>query len=118
MSLEQNKEFVRQQFEEFVNRKNLQIADRNFAPEYQEHGSDAPADYPPDMKGPNAIWLRLSNGFRTSRSQSRILLRRATKLWSGTPGAPPTKPRANGSNLEESSSGELLMVSWSSAGRI
>ncbi len=33
MSSEQNKQFVRQHFEEFVNRENLDIAERNFAPE-------------------------------------------------------------------------------------
>jgi predicted SnoaL-like aldol condensation-catalyzing enzyme len=52
MSIEQNKEFVRRHFEEFVNRKNLDIANRNFAPEYQEHGTDAPPDYPPGPEGP------------------------------------------------------------------
>ena len=52
MSAEANKEFVRNHFEEFVNRKNLDIADKNFAVEYQEHGSDAPADYPPGPAGP------------------------------------------------------------------
>ena len=52
MSTEQNKEFVRNHFEEFVNRKNLDIADRNIAPEYQEHGTDAPPDYPPGPEGP------------------------------------------------------------------
>ena len=52
MSTEANKEFVRNHFEEFVNRKNLEIADKNFAPEYQEHGADAPPDCPPGPAGP------------------------------------------------------------------
>jgi predicted SnoaL-like aldol condensation-catalyzing enzyme len=52
VSAEANKQFVRNHFEEFVNRKNLDIADKNFAPEYQEHGSDVPADYPPGPAGP------------------------------------------------------------------
>jgi predicted SnoaL-like aldol condensation-catalyzing enzyme len=52
MDVEKNKEFVRNHFEEFVNRKNLDIADRNFAPEYKEHGTDAPPDYPPGAEGP------------------------------------------------------------------
>lgn len=52
MSTEENKNFVRNHFEEFVNRKNLAIAERNFAPEYQEHGSDAPSDSPPGPEGP------------------------------------------------------------------
>jgi len=36
------KEFVRNHWEELVNRKNLNIADVNFAPEYEEHGADVP----------------------------------------------------------------------------
>ena len=52
MSAEANKQFVRNHFEEFVNRKNLDIADKNFAPEYQEHGSDAPSDCPAGPAGP------------------------------------------------------------------
>jgi predicted SnoaL-like aldol condensation-catalyzing enzyme len=36
------KEFVRNHFEEFVNRKNLNIADVNFAPEFVDHGADVP----------------------------------------------------------------------------
>jgi predicted SnoaL-like aldol condensation-catalyzing enzyme len=52
MNAEANKEFVRNHFEEFVNRKNLDIAEKNFAPEYQEHGSDAPPGQPPGPAGP------------------------------------------------------------------
>jgi len=36
------KQFVRDHFEEFINRKNLDIADVNFAPEFVEHGTDLP----------------------------------------------------------------------------
>ena len=36
------KAFVRNHFEEFVNRKNLNIADANFAPQFLDHGSDVP----------------------------------------------------------------------------
>jgi predicted SnoaL-like aldol condensation-catalyzing enzyme len=49
---EENKKFVREHFEEFVNRKNLEIADRNFAPEYQEHGTDAAPNSAPGPEGP------------------------------------------------------------------
>lgn len=52
MNTEANKSFVQNHFEEFVNRKNLDIADRNFASEYQEHGSDAPPNSPPGPAGP------------------------------------------------------------------
>jgi predicted SnoaL-like aldol condensation-catalyzing enzyme len=45
------KEFVRNHFEEFVNRKNLSIADRNFAPEFVDHGSDVPPGLPSGPAG-------------------------------------------------------------------
>jgi predicted SnoaL-like aldol condensation-catalyzing enzyme len=38
--------FVRNHFEEFVNRKNLNIADVNFAPEFVDHGTDVPPGLP------------------------------------------------------------------------
>ena len=43
--------FVRNHFEEFVNRKNLDIADVNFAPEFIDHGTDAPAGLPSGPAG-------------------------------------------------------------------
>jgi hypothetical protein len=46
------KEFVRNHFEEFVNRRNLNIGQINFAPEFVDHGADVPPGLPP---GP-VIW--------------------------------------------------------------
>jgi predicted SnoaL-like aldol condensation-catalyzing enzyme len=43
------REFVRNHFEEFVNRKNLNIGNVNFAPEFVDHGSDVP---PGTLPGP------------------------------------------------------------------
>jgi predicted SnoaL-like aldol condensation-catalyzing enzyme len=48
---EEMKVFVRNHFEEFVNRKNLDIADVNFAPEFVDHGADVPAGLPPGPAG-------------------------------------------------------------------
>jgi hypothetical protein len=45
------KEFVRNHFEEFVNRKNLKIGEVNFAPEFVDHGADAPPGLPPGPAG-------------------------------------------------------------------
>jgi len=45
------KEFVRNHFEEFVNRKNIGIGDLKFAPEFVGHGSDVPAGTPPGPEG-------------------------------------------------------------------
>jgi predicted SnoaL-like aldol condensation-catalyzing enzyme len=43
------REFVRNHFEEFVNRKKLNIGNVNFAPEFVDHGSDVP---PGTLPGP------------------------------------------------------------------
>lgn len=45
------KEFVRNHWEELINRKNLNVADVNFAPEYEEHGADVPPGVPPGPAG-------------------------------------------------------------------
>lgn len=46
--------FVRDHFDEFVNRKNLDIADVNFAPEFVDHGTDVPPGMPPGPAGAKA----------------------------------------------------------------
>ncbi len=51
MTFEEMKQFVRSHFEEFVNRKNLDIADVNFAPEFVDHGADVPPGTPPGPAG-------------------------------------------------------------------
>ena len=43
------REFVRNHFEEFVNRKNLDIGKVNFAPKFVDHGTDVP---PGTLPGP------------------------------------------------------------------
>lgn len=47
MTLSEAKDFVRRHFEDFVNRKRLEVADVNFAPEFVDHGSDVPPNTPP-----------------------------------------------------------------------
>ncbi len=46
------KAFVRDHFEEFMNRRNLSIGDVNFAPEFIDHGADLPAGTPAGPAGP------------------------------------------------------------------
>ena len=48
------KEFIRNHFEEFVNRKNLAIGEVNFAPGFVDHG----ADVPPGPAGRYSTWGR------------------------------------------------------------
>jgi predicted SnoaL-like aldol condensation-catalyzing enzyme len=45
------KEFIRNHFEEFVNRKNLRIGELNFAPCFVDHGADVPPGLPPGPAG-------------------------------------------------------------------
>jgi predicted SnoaL-like aldol condensation-catalyzing enzyme len=45
------REFIRNHFEEFVNRKNLAIGNVNFAPEFVDHGTDVPPGLPPGPAG-------------------------------------------------------------------
>lgn len=45
------REFVRNHFEEFVNRKNLEIGKTNFAREFVDHGADVPPGTPPGPEG-------------------------------------------------------------------
>jgi predicted SnoaL-like aldol condensation-catalyzing enzyme len=53
-TLPEMKDFVRKHFNEFVNLKNLDIADVNFAPEFVDHGSDVPKGLPPGPAGAKA----------------------------------------------------------------
>ncbi len=45
------KEFIRNHFEEFVNRKNVGIGEVNFAPGFVDHGADVPPGLPPGPAG-------------------------------------------------------------------
>jgi predicted SnoaL-like aldol condensation-catalyzing enzyme len=51
MTHSQMKQFVREHFEDFINRKNLDIVEINFAPEFVEHGNDLPPGLPRDRAG-------------------------------------------------------------------
>jgi predicted SnoaL-like aldol condensation-catalyzing enzyme len=50
-TLEEAKAFVRDHFEQFVNRKNVAIGAVNFAPEFTDHGADVPPGTPPGPAG-------------------------------------------------------------------
>src|SRR5260221_6319800 len=63
MSSEENKAFVRRHFEEFVNQKNLDIADRNFAADYREHGSDSPPNSALGPLGPKTYLAAAFNRY-------------------------------------------------------
>ena len=47
----QAREFVRNHFEEFVNKKNVQIGNMNFAADFVDHVADVPPGMPPGPEG-------------------------------------------------------------------
>ena len=51
MTHSESREFIRNHFEEFVNRKNVQIGNVNFAPHFVDHGADVPPGTPPGPAG-------------------------------------------------------------------
>ncbi len=62
------KEFIRNHFEEFVNRKNLPIGEVNFAPGFVDHGADVPPGLPP---GPAGAILRAQESSRPAGKHRR-----------------------------------------------
>ena len=51
MTLAEAREFIRNHFEEFVNRKNVRIGNVNFATDFVDHGADVPPGMPPGPAG-------------------------------------------------------------------
>jgi predicted SnoaL-like aldol condensation-catalyzing enzyme len=51
MTQAEMKEFIRNHFEEFVNRKNLRIGEVNFALDFVDHGADVPPGLAPGPAG-------------------------------------------------------------------
>jgi predicted ester cyclase len=51
MSHSESREFIRNHFEEFVNRKNVDIGNVNFAADFVDHGADVPPGTPPGPAG-------------------------------------------------------------------
>jgi predicted ester cyclase len=45
------REFIRNHFEEFVNKKNVQVGNLNFATDFVDHGADVPPGMPPGPAG-------------------------------------------------------------------
>jgi predicted ester cyclase len=51
MTHAESREFIRNHFEEFVNRKNVDIGNVNFAPNFVDHGADVPPGTPQGPSG-------------------------------------------------------------------
>jgi hypothetical protein len=51
MTHREAREFIRKHFEEFVNKKNVQVGNLNFAADFVDHGADVPPGMPPGPAG-------------------------------------------------------------------
>jgi predicted ester cyclase len=51
MTHEEARDFIRHHFEEFINKKNVQIGNVNFAANFVDHGADVPPESPPGPDG-------------------------------------------------------------------
>jgi predicted SnoaL-like aldol condensation-catalyzing enzyme len=101
MTHEQMREFVRNHFEEFVNRKNLDMADVNFAPEFIDHGTDVPPGIPPGPAGAKAYVGGAYKKFPDIRVEILDLIAEGDRVvvrnqWTGTEAATGTKYEFSG----------------------
>ncbi len=101
MSHDEMKSFVRNHFEEFVNRKNLDIADHNFAPEFVDHGTDVPPGMPPGPAGAKAYVGGAYKKFPDIRVEILDLIAEDDRVvvrnqWTGTEAASGTKYEFSG----------------------
>ena len=101
MTHSEMREFVRNHFEEFVNRKNLDIAKVNFAPEFVDHGADVPSGTPP---GPEGAMQYVGGAYKKFpdlsveildliAEENRVVVR---NHWTGTEAASGTKYEFSG----------------------
>jgi uncharacterized protein YbjT (DUF2867 family)/predicted SnoaL-like aldol condensation-catalyzing enzyme len=101
MTLPEMKRFVRDHFNEFVNRKNLDIGDVNFAPEFVDHGSDVPPGMPPGPAGAKAYVGGAYKKFPDIQVEILDLIAEDDKVvvrnrWTGTEAASSTKYEFSG----------------------
>jgi uncharacterized protein YbjT (DUF2867 family)/predicted SnoaL-like aldol condensation-catalyzing enzyme len=101
MTLPEMKQFVRNHFNEFVNRKNLDIGDVNFAPEFVDHGSDVPKGMPPGPAGAKAYVGAAYKKFPDISVEILDLIAEGDKVvvrnrWTGTEAASGTKYEFSG----------------------
>lgn len=95
------KTFVRDHFEEFVNRKNLAIGKVNFAADFKDYGADVPAGTPP---GPEGAMQYVGSAYKRFpdlhveildlvAEDDRVVVR---NRWTGTEAASGTKYQFSG----------------------
>jgi len=86
-TLEQNKTFIRNHFEEFVNRKNSAIAYQNFASNFIDREEPFVGLASPELVKQTMDKAYVKYPICTLRLRTRLL--RVTRLWCGVCGAEP-----------------------------
>ncbi len=95
------REFIRNHFEEFVNRKNVQIGNVNFAADFVDHGADVPPGIPPGPAGAIQYVSGALKRFPDLHVQIEDMIAETTKSSCGTTGLPPTHRTENGWSFAE-----------------
>jgi predicted SnoaL-like aldol condensation-catalyzing enzyme len=100
-TLAEAKQFVRNHFEEFVNRKNLEVGRVNLAPEFVDHGADVPPGTPPGPAGAIQYVGQAFKKFPDLRVEVLDALAEDDKVvvpnrWTGTEAATGTKYEFSG----------------------
>lgn len=101
MAHDEMRQFVRDHFEEFVNRKNLGIGDVNFAPEFVDHGADVPPGLPPGPAGAKQYVAAAYKKFPDLRVEILDLIAEDDRVvvrnhWTGTEAASGTRYEFSG----------------------
>lgn len=104
MSIEQNKELVRQMVEQMFNQGNLSRADEFLAPDFVEH-EELPPGIPPGREGVKQLTATLRSAFPDFQATIDDIIAEGDKVvirqtWSGTHkgefmGVPPTGRRVS-----------------------
>ena len=80
------REFIRNHFEEFVNKKNVQIGNVNFAADFVDHGADVPPGMPPGPAGAIQYVSGALKRFPDLHVQIEEMIAKMTKWRCGTIG--------------------------------
>jgi len=87
MTHREAREFIRNHFEEFVNKKNVQVGNLNFAADFVDHGADVPPRKPPGPAGAIAYVSRaLQKYYQIFMWRPMTSLRKMIVWWCGITG--------------------------------
>jgi len=90
------KEFIRNHFEEFVNRKNLRVGELNFAPGFVDQGADVPPGRRPGPAGAIQYVGAALKKVPDLRVTIEDMMPRTTKSWCATVGQAAMRRRSSG----------------------